>query len=130
MVPAAAKLVVVPDFGMNAKGAQTQPHASGVTVTDPARIADVTRIINSLQLVDSVRNCPFDDGSGLQLTFESADGATVAVAHADELGCGDINLKIGSASPLDLSGTAAVPVIQQIETAIGTSWNLRVGLPR
>lgn len=130
MVPTAARLVVVPDFGMNAKGAQTQPHASGVTVTDPARIADVTRIINSLQLVDSIRNCPLDDGSGLQLTFESADGATIAAAHADELGCRDISLRIGSSGPLDLSGATTVPVIQQIETAIGTSWNFRAGLPR
>lgn len=130
MLPAAAKLVVVPDFGMNVKGPQTQPHASGVTVTDTARIADVTGIIDSLQLVDSVRSCPMDDGSGLRLTFESADGTTLAVARAEESGCGDISLKIGSSSPLDLSGTATVPVIQQIETAIGTSWSLRAGQPR
>jgi hypothetical protein len=117
LVPAAAKLIVTVRPGDN----ESTQSPMSVTVTDPARIAGVTKIINALPLVSGVENCPFDDGRGLRLTFESAGGAILAEADMNAAGCQTTALTIGSVrAALTDTGQA----IQGVENAIGTHWKL------
>lgn len=116
MAPRAARLVVdeLPAGG-GRKGAS-------VVVTDPARIASVTGIFNAMPLTTGSFACPADNGSGIRLTFESADGAVLAVADLSSTGCGNASLTIGSTREPGLAGSESA--IPQIQSVIGTHWKL------
>ena len=124
MVPLAAKLVVDPR--MPASGGQ--PHGKSVVITDPARIASATKIVNALVITVPTISCPIDNGSGIQMTFESADGAVLAVAGLSAEGCGNASLTVGSTRVPELGGGAAA--IPQIQSLVGTHWKLGFQGPR
>ena len=126
MVPTAAKLVVTGQY--SGGGIGTPPSPVTVTLTDPARIASITKIVNSMQLVNGIFNCPQDAGGGLLLTFETASGKTLATTDMSIGGCGFASLRIGSVREPALSG--APGAIQQIQSVLGTHWNLANDKPR
>lgn len=119
VVPTAALLVVTARF---AHGTGPAQRPASVTITDPARVADVARIINGLHIVTGTFSCPADFGGGLRLRFESPAGANLAQADLEAGGCEFAGLTVGARPALNLGGGG--DAIGQIQRVIGTHWIL------
>jgi hypothetical protein len=117
-IPAAAKLVAVPDF----PGPGGRSGASA-TFTDQAEINRVAAIINALPTQPpGLFYCPADTGGGLELDFESSDGATLAQVEIRASDCGGVSVTThGTRQPGLSSGIEALGKVQNV---LGTHWQL------
>jgi hypothetical protein len=117
-IPAAAKLVAVPDL----PGPGGRAGASAA-FTDQAEISRVAAIINALPTQPpGTYNCPADTGGGLELDFESSGGAPLAQVEIRASGCGGVLVAARGARLPGLSGGAQA--LQQIQDVLGTHWQL------
>lgn len=114
-IPVTAKLVVT----------QTRPGETGnggtVTTTDPGEIGRVAKIINGLPTAPRApMNCPFDDGAGINLKFESASGNVLDVVTMETTGCTRASIVIEGAKQPQLE--SSLGAVQQTEQVIGAHW--------
>jgi hypothetical protein len=116
-VPAATTLIAVPAF---AEGATSS--APEVTLTDALKIAQITKVVNSLPKAPVGVMCPMDTGAGIALVFENAQGETLADVVVGVSGCEDVQVTIGGYKEpvLGDGGQAAA----KIQTILGTQWEL------
>lgn len=119
-VSGATQIVATPTFpGLGARA------ADATTVTNPSEIAQVEKIINALPTQPlGTFNCPEDTGGSLGLTFESGTGARLAQVQIAASGCGSATVTAGGKQQPELAGSG--PTVQQIQTIIGTHWQLMV----
>jgi hypothetical protein len=120
----AAKLVVIPQF--TESGAEQT--AISATITDRAEITRVAEIVNTLPPAPTgIFNCPIDIGGGLDLDFETADGAVIKQVSLHATGCGGTSIVInGEQQPRRASDRST---IQQIQSVLGTNWQIIRPLP-
>jgi hypothetical protein len=117
-IPAAAKLVAVPD--LPGPGGRT---GASATFTDQAEISRVAAIINALPTQPpGTYNCPADTGGGLELDFESSGSAALAQVEIRASGCGGVFVATHGTRQPGLSGGAQA--LQQIQDVLGTRWQL------
>jgi hypothetical protein len=101
-IPADARVVTVtPVFPLNADTGREWAGPT-VTITDPAKVAQIVAVINALpQLPSGVYDCPFGNGSprqlsSMQLTFRTAPGgpmvASLTAAYAN---CQHVWINVG-----------------------------------
>lgn len=116
-IPASSSLIAVPAFPLGSKES-----APEVTLTDPVEIAEVENIINTLPKAPSGAFCPFDNGAGIALDFENAQGATLADVVVGAGGCGDVQVSIAGYDEPALGGGRQAAA--QIQAILGTHWDL------
>ena len=122
-IPAAARLVAVPDF----PGPGGRSGASA-TFTDQAGIDRVAAIINALPTqAPGLLYCPADTGGGLELDFESGDGAALAQVEIRASDCAGVSVTTHGTQQPGLSG--GTQALQQIQDALGTHWQLTLTRP-
>lgn len=115
-VPTGATTVQVSVRGMQAKP------VTRFSVSDPARIATVTRLLNRLPLVQpGVRLCPMDRGIRIRLVFRARDHARLADADGALGGCAAVKLSIGGVRQPELEGFG---VFADLEAALGRTIDL------
>jgi hypothetical protein len=128
--PAARVLTVTPVFGLN-----SDPRAERLdrafTVTDPATVARVAAVVNSLtRFPDGAFSCPAESGGQMRLTFSTRPGGpVVARLTAQYGGCGIVSVRIGGR---DMPGLSALPrsgppLQQQVLAIAGASWPVEPG---
>jgi hypothetical protein len=107
------------------------PHPD--TVTDPAKIRQLTALINRLPAFPAgVYSCPLDNGASLVLTFGVGRGRpALAVATVKLEGCEGVDLTVSGVSwpalgPLDGGRQTAA---QALKIAGLNRWSLNVKLP-
>lgn len=117
-LPRAAELIVVPTFPLG-----SNQNAPQLTVTDPARIARIEQIIDRLPKAPTgLTHCPFDNGAGLALDFESAQNTTLADAVLGVAGCQRVQVSISGYNEPALTGGSQA--VAQIQAVLGTRWPL------
>ena len=124
-LPSGIRAVVVSAVpGMNDRKKPPAP----VTVTDPAKVRKLVALINAQPLFPpGVFMCPFDDGRGVQLTFQAGPrGPTIATAFAKSNGCGGVQLTLGGQRTM--LGWAS-SVAQRALAISGMNWKLFGYLP-
>ncbi len=101
-VPAGAKSVTISSL----PGSLVAPEPpSPVTIRNQAELRRIASLADSLPVFPpGTYNCPMDNGSGVELTFRSADGRTLAVVDADQTGCETVSVTVDGQSLPALSG--------------------------
>ncbi len=132
-IPADARAVTVtPVFGLQPDRARERLDRA-VTVTDPAAVARIAALIDSLPLFPrGMFSCPADFGAAMLLTFRTRPGGpVVAVLRAEYNGCGIATLTIrGHEMPALSDCTSSGQSLQQRVLAIaGISWPYSPGTP-
>jgi hypothetical protein len=110
-IPSTARVVTVTvEMG-------NRPSGAPVTITDPARVAELVRLINTMPILRPThpprfRSCFFGEGVDLRLAFADAPGAPVlGRAFASGDGCFDVMVSLpGQTGPL-MVGDLFTPVI-------------------
>lgn len=117
-VPAAARVLMVtyaPGTEPPSTGSQPAKPAS-VTITDPARVRQVSGLIDGLSLASpgAAYACPAFNWGVVNLAFRSsASGRTLAAAKFNVSGCPAMDLTIaGALRHLNVSGTFTRQVLQ------------------
>jgi hypothetical protein len=115
-IPAAAKLVAVPDFpGHGGRG------GTPATYTDQAEIDRVAAIINALSAVPpGLFYCPADTGGSLELDFESGDGAKLAQVEIRASECGGVSVTTHGTRQPGLS--SGIEALRKVQDVLGTHW--------
>ena len=123
-IPAAAKLVATPGFPW-----PKSDNGAPETFTDQSEISHVAQIINALPTIPlGTYSCPNDSGGGLSLDFESASGSVLVQVSLAASGCGGASVTThGEQQPTLAAGAAT---IQQIQSVLGTHWQVAPTLPR
>jgi hypothetical protein len=119
-VPATAKAVTISmNLGAN-QGGKKPPKP--VTITDPAKVARLRALINSLPLSPpGVFSCPAGFGDALGLTFRARPaGPALAVATDMLSGCPAVDLIIGGKSQPSLDGASGTQILK----IAGLSWKI------
>ena len=125
-IPPGARIVTVtPVFGLNA--VKRLEHLDrAFTVTDPARVARITAVIDGLtRFPPGTFSCPADFAAAMRLTFRaSASGPVLARLSADYDGCGAVSVSIGGRDMPALSGYLASGdrLTQRILAIAGVAW--------
>lgn len=120
-VPVSARLLVVARPAMTAvRMPSPGPGATTRVVTDRTKIARVAAIVNALPLHPPgvYLPCPMDNGSGIGLTFQAADGTTLATVTLDTSGCHTVAVTVGGRDQPQLDATATGPV-SELESILG-----------
>jgi hypothetical protein len=96
------------------RGREPKP-VTRFSVSDPARIAMVTRILNRLPLVQpGVMLCPMARGIHARLRFIGRDGSVLADANAALDGCPDVELVLGGQKQPPLAAWTLVDDLQAV----------------
>ena len=120
-VPATARVVTIAETTMQT--GQRLP--SSVTITDPAVVAKLAALVNSMPIapINGVAvSCPGGFGSSLTLTFRAGPGAPVLAKVQTDQACG---VTIFSANPnQDLALTQPANLDQRLLAIAGLSWKI------
>jgi hypothetical protein len=125
-IPSAARVVTVtPVFGLQPDvSREALDHA--FTLTDPATVAKIAAVIDSLSPVPpGTYSCPSDNGAAMQLTFRTSPGGPVlASVTAGYQGCQFARVTIGgpTQSALDAYTGSELPIQQRVLAIAGVGW--------
>jgi len=119
------RITVTPVFGFNRNPrAKRLDHA--FTVTDPAKVARIVALVNSLtRFPDGTFSCPADFGGQMRLTFITRPGRPAAARLiAEYAGCGVVSVRIGGR---DMPALSEYPqsgprLPQRVLAIAGVSW--------
>ena len=128
--PTARVLTVIPVFGLN-----PDPRAERLdrafTVTDPAQVARIAAVVNSLaRFPAGAFSCPADSGGQMRLTFSARPGGPVLALLTPQYGgCGIVSVSIGGRDMPALSEypQSGPPLQQQVLAIAGVSWPVEPG---
>jgi hypothetical protein len=132
-IPSGVRAVTVtPVFGLNRNaGLDRLDHA--FTVTDPAKVARIVALANSLTVYPpGVHPCPADFGGAMRLAFLTRPGGQVlARFSAEYAGCGIVSVSVGGRTMPALSdSTGSDRLFQDRVVAIaGVRWPHQPGAP-
>jgi hypothetical protein len=132
-IPSGVRAVTVtPVFGLNRNaGLDRLDHA--FTVTDPAKVARIVALANSLTVYPpGVHPCPADFGGAMRLAFLTRPGGQVlARFSAEYAGCGIVSVSVGGRTMPALSdSTGSDQLFQDRVVAIaGVRWPHQPGAP-
>jgi len=124
------RITVTPVFGFNRNPrAKRLDHA--FTVTDPAKVARIVALVNSLtRFPDGTFSCPADFGGQMRLTFITRPGRPAAARLiAEYAGCGVVSVRIGGR---DMPALSEYPqsgprLPQRVLAIAGVSWPVEPG---
>jgi len=124
------RITVTPVFGFNRNPrAKRLDHA--FTVTDPAKVARIVALVNSLtRFPDGTFSCPADFGGQMRLTFITRPGRPAAARLiAEYAGCGVVSVRI---SGRDMPALSEYPqsgprLPQRVLAIAGVSWPVEPG---
>ena len=124
------RITVTPVFGFNRNPrAKRLDHA--FTVTDPAKVARIVALVNSLtRFPDGTFSCPADFGGQMRLTFITRPGRPAAARLiAEYAGCGIVSVRIGGR---DMPALSEYPqsgprLPQRVLAIAGVSWPVEPG---
>jgi len=124
------RITVTPVFGFNRNPrAKRLDHA--FTVTDPANVARIVALVNSLtRFPDGTFSCPADFGGQMRLTFITRPGRPAAARLiAEYAGCGVVSVRIGGR---DMPALSEYPqsgprLPQRVLAIAGVSWPVEPG---
>ena len=128
--PTARVLTVTPVFGLNPDPrAERLDHA--FTVTDPAQVARIAAVVNSLtRFPAGAFSCPADAGGQMRLTFSARPGGPVLARLTPQYGgCGIVSVSIMGRDMPALSEypRSGPPLPQQVLAIAGVSWPVEPG---
>ena len=130
--PGATVLTVTPVFGLY-PGPRVERLDRSFTVTDPAKVARIVAVIDSLtRFPDGTFSCPAGSSGQMRLTFAARQGGpVVARLTAQYSGCGVVSVRIGGRDMPALSADpeSGPPLQQQVLAIAGVSWPVEPGAP-
>jgi hypothetical protein len=130
--PGAQVVTVTPVFGESpVPGPRREKLDRAVTVTDPATVAKIAAVIDSLtRVAPGTYNCPADNGAAMQLTFRTSPGGPViASVTAGYEGCQFVWVTVGGRTLPALDGhtSSGLPIQQRVLTIGGVGWPYPLG---
>ena len=129
--PDARVVTVTPVFGLD-PDKKLEPLKPAFTVTDPAKVARIVAVIDSLAIFPpGTYSCPIDFGAEMRLTFRTSPGGpVVARLTAEYGGCGVVSVSIGGRSMPALSDYlgSGQPLQQRVLAIAGVRWPYQLGL--
>lgn len=130
-IPADVRVVTVAPVFDFESGAGDETPDPAITITDPAKVAQIVEVIDSLrQLAPGPYGCPSEADypmllTSMQLTFQTVPGGpAVATAGADYVGCQFAWVTVGAQTvwPLDENTGSGLSLQQQVLAIAGISW--------